>query len=400
MRLRDIPQAWDDYRADRVLRARQEAHDRDARCELRQAWHEACERPNLGLSHAVATSVGVFPARAPRIEEIALGTADEPTRFTVRMPYGLLVEDLEDAGQELAAALFCHRLRFDPVGAGLVAVTLIEHDPHAAIVEHVVRVPGALSLGPDEFGEVMAFPLRSLPHTAIQGTTGGGKSTGIYWWLQQFAEMGPAEVRVAGVDPSGLLFRPMASDRWRVSGLRDAHRAVDVLEDLVREMDNRCEAMPPDEDRLPCGADTDHPYLAVLLEELPGLLVALDAVDSKLAKRARAAVSRLAAEGRKVGIRLVMIAQRFDATSTAGATVRNNCGLRISYAVENRSAVEFLHEGISPDLADQHTRALPGVSLVTAPGRDPVRVRWPVTSYQEWAATARRHSPPPLSAAA
>ncbi len=58
-----------------------------------------------------------------------------------------------------------------------------------------------------------------------------------------------------------------------------------------------------------------------------------------------------------------MVAQRFDANSTAGATVRNNCGLRVSFQVGNRAAVEFLHEGCRPDLGDERTHSAPGVAL-------------------------------------
>ena len=244
-----------------------------------------------------------------------------------------------------------------------------------------------LTLGPDEFGAQIRFEPARLPHIALQGTTGGGKSTALYWLLRQMVAM--PGVRIAGVDPSGLLFRPLPGDPWRVSGLRDLHGAVEVLEALVDEMDARCAEMPWDDDKLPCGPGEAHPWLFVVLEELPGLLAALDSRESKLGKLARSHIGRLAAEGRKVGVRLVMIAQRFDANSTAGATVRNNCGLRMSFQVENRAAVEFLHEGCAPDLADDHTHAAPGVALVTSPGEAVRRVRFPIVTYQQWARDAR-----------
>jgi hypothetical protein len=95
-----------------------------------------------------------------------------------------------------------------------------------------------------------------------------------------------------------------------------------------------------------------------------------------------------------------MVAQRFDANSTAGATVRNNCGLRVSFQVENRAAVEFLHEGCRPDLADEHTHSAPGVALLTSPGEAVRRVRLPVVTYQQWALDARAYTVGPTLVAA
>jgi S-DNA-T family DNA segregation ATPase FtsK/SpoIIIE len=387
---------WDDWRADRVIREREENARREFRHEIRARWREACERPALQLSHVVTNNVGMGPGRYPRILAIDVpDDDDEPVTLRLSMPAGLLVEDLEDAAGELAAGLGVHRVRFEPAGDGTVRATLVEHDPHAAIVEHVEMAPGALVLGPDEVGQVLAFPLAKMGHTAIQGTTGGGKSTAVYWWLRQLVRMPAGEVRIAGLDPSGLLWRPLPPDRWRVSGLADPSRCVAVLDELVAELDRRCAAMPEDDDKLPCGAGEAFPWLVVFLEELPGLLTHLGTVSKALAEKARGAIGRLCAEGRKVGIRVVMIAQRFDANSTAGATVRNNATLRLSFAVENRAAVEFLHEGIEPALAENHTRALPGVSLVTYPGALPTRLRWPLTDFKAWHADAKAYGWPP-----
>jgi len=92
----------------------------------------------------------------------------------------MVIEDLEDAGQELAAVLCCHRLRFEPLDGLHVHVELIEHDPHAGVVHTVDQHPGALTLGPNEFGTPIRFEPARLPHLAVQGTTGGGKSTALY----------------------------------------------------------------------------------------------------------------------------------------------------------------------------------------------------------------------------
>lgn len=369
--------------------------------ELRNRWRLACERPALGLSHVVATTLGgVNPGRMPRLHDIRLGSLADgtPCTFVVELPPGLILADLEDASQELAAALCVHRIAFDQLSGNYARATLVQHDPHAAVVRVVPEVAGVITLGPDENGEPIRVALAQLPHTACQGSSGFGKSTFLYWVLSQLVSM--PGVRISGIDPSGLIFRPMPSDPWRVSGLRSIPDIVCALESLVAEMDERIARIPWDTDSLPCGPDEVDPWLCVVLEELPGLLVSVDSVDAKTAKYVRGLISRLAAEGRKAGVKLIQCAQRFDSNSTAGAGVRNNCGLRISFKVEGASTVQFLHDDATADQVAEHTHAEPGIALVTLPGRELERVRFPVVSYAEWAAAARASAGPGLVVAA
>lgn len=380
-------------RTDRLIRARERIVQDEIRQAVRAAWREACSRPALQLSHGGTIAGGFSPVGAPIIREITVGSEalGVPTRFVVELRPGQVLDDLQDSGRELAQAFNAHRLRFARIGVGpLVEVEIIEDDPHAGILDALPAMPGYLVLGPDEFGEPVAYTPAELIHMAVQGSSGRGKSVFLLGILRQLIRM--PGVRIAGLDPSGVIFRPLPPDPWRISGLGDPAGAVEVLSSLVREMEDRLTRMPWDDDKLPCGEGHPDPWLFVVLEELPGLLAGLDDVDAKLGKRARALISRLAGEGRKVGVRLVMLAQRFDAASTAGATVRNNCGLRLSFGVENRAAVEFLHDGAPLDVVDEHVGAAPGVALVTAPGMSVRRIRALYLTYREWAYAARAAS--------
>jgi S-DNA-T family DNA segregation ATPase FtsK/SpoIIIE len=115
----------------------------------------------------------------------------------------------------------------------------------------------------------------------------------------------------------------------------------------------------------------------VILEEYPGLLRAADAHDKDLGKQIRARVSRLLAESAKVAGRVIMLAQRPTA-SVVGELERAMCSVRISFRCDNRSAVELLHPGTDPVIADEHVRALPGVALITQPGSELMRMRAPM----------------------
>lgn len=382
-----------DARTDRIIADRERRALTEMRHDLRVRWREACERPALQLSHGVPTSTGFGPGRAPVITSISIGSiADSiPTTFVIELRPGQVLDDLTDAGRELAGALFCHRLRFEPIEGPYVRVTLVEDDPHAAVVHVPTSLPGHLVLGPDEYGAPVAFTPATLPHCAVQGATGGGKSTFLYGLMRQVVTT--PGMRLAGADPSGVIFRPLPDDPWRASGLAHPADLVAVLTALVHEMDARLRRLPWDDDRLPCGVGFPDDWVVVILEELPGLLAALSAIDRKLAETAKLLIGRLAAESRKTGMRLVMCAQRFEANTTAGATVRSNAGLRVSFQVENSTAVGFLHDDAGPDVVAEHVSAAPGVALVSAPGARLRRVRAPHVTYRQWAHTARSMCP-------
>ena len=222
----------------------------------------------------------------------------------------------------------------------------------------------------------------------MQGVTRSGKSVWTYGALAQLAAQ--PDVLVAGCDPTGLLWRPFAGSLhslWQVSGLADlpAHEAL--LARLVAEMDRRIVELPPDRDTLAVTAAM--PLLVVVLEELAGLLRALDAAKAAKddpGKRVRALLGRLLAEGAKVGVRVILLVQRAEA-AVVGAFERAMCSLRISFRTDNRASVELLHPGADPAVADAHTTAEPGIALVSMPGRPLTRMRAPfLGGYPEYVA--------------
>ncbi|MBJ7452925.1 MAG: hypothetical protein JHC71_12710, partial [Blastococcus sp.] len=235
---------------------------------------------------------------------------------------------------------------------------------------------GSLLLGRDEQGcDVTASP-RDLPHLVVQGQTRSGKSAWCYALLAQLAPR--PEVLLAGVDPTGLLLRPFAGSRHaqlQAVGLADPARVVAVLEHLVAELDRRVATIDPRADQVATGPSC--PVIVVVLEEWPGVLRVLDQLDPKGAARtARAAVSRLLAEGHKAGLRVVLVCQRADAAVIGGAE-RANLGGRLSFRVDNADAVRMLHPSAGPEVIAEHTAAPPGVALLELPDRPVARVRAP-----------------------
>lgn len=351
---------------------------------LTDTWRRACE--GVGLVQHVETVTGTTVV-TPKIIDITLGT---PTTFIVRLLPGQLMTDVAEVGHRLAPALGATRLRLSPRGDMWVRVELMTHDALSAIVPFpefpLTSVQDTVLLG---IGED-AFPIEqswaAAPHTVVQGVTGSGKSWWTYSLLAQLAT--PKDVIVCGSDPSGLLFRPFKGSRheaFQVSGLAEPMRHIELAQAVVEEMDRRVTALPEHLDQIEVSEDL--PLLVVIFEEYPGLLRALDQVDSKLGKQMRSLVSRLLAEGRKSGIRVLLITQRAEA-NIIGGFERAMCSLRISFRTDNRDAVRLLHPDALAEEGDRHMTAAPGVALLTSPGLPLTRFRGPsIGSYQTYCQT-------------
>ena len=155
-----------------------------------------------------------------------------------------------------------------------------------------------------------------------------------------------------------------------------------LLEDLVAEMDRRLEPSRRVATRSSPRPTT--PTMLVVLEEFPGLLRAADGLPKPkrgkgvpVGDRIRTAVLRLLSEGRKAAFRVLMLAQRFEATAVGGGYARDQFALRLSFRVPADS-LEMLHGTDARSLGQEHANADPGVAYLSGLGRDCQRIRVPV----------------------
>lgn len=327
-----------------------------------ETWTRTCEA--VGLTDDRDTVTGVTHV-VPRIGHVTLGP---PTVLSVRLCHGMLPEDISAQGRRIARSMGAHALRVEARGYSHALVTLLDSDPLA----EPYSLPDGPMTGPvflacDEQGaDVLADPA-DLGHVAVQGATGSGKSAFLYALLSQLAVRD--DVEITGVDPSGILLRPFPG---ALLGLSDPAAVEAHVSGLVADMDRRIAQIPYDRDAL----DVADGLRFIVFEEYPGLLRYLDAADPKIGKRVRALVARLLAEGRKAGIRVILVAQRAEAT-VIGSTERGQCSTRVSFRVDNTDAVRLLHPDADPDTAAAHASAVPGVALLSSPGRPLSRVRAP-----------------------
>lgn len=226
--------------------------------------------------------------------------------------------------------------------------------------------------------DVLLDPL-AVAHTLFTGRTRSGKSVQVYGALAQLKGL---PVQVCGIDPTGILFNALGEDlggsTWRVSTLRDPERARDVMGAIVEEMDRRIiELLQQRRDKF-TRFTTEFPALIVLLEEYPGTLAALQALDQasgakvvdRVETRIRAAIQRLALEGAKVGVFLWIVAQRADASLLTGV-LRSQLTQRFSFS-QDADGLRMLHEAITPEQIEAAQTFLPGQAFAEIAGSLPV----------------------------
>jgi S-DNA-T family DNA segregation ATPase FtsK/SpoIIIE len=340
-------------------------------------WGRACSL--AGLSQTIDTVSGGTEV-IPRIEFVAISER----YLVVRLLPGQLPSDFTAVADRLAYAMGAAAIRVEPRGKTHVIIWLLDRDPLAETVPMTYAADGGVFLGRTEDGADLVHDFRREAHMIVQGVTRSGKSVLTYAMLAALSRQ--PDVICAGIDPTGLLWRPFVGTRheeYQVSGLDRLERHEALLTRLVSLMDQRIEKLPRDRDTIEIS--TDNPMIVVVLEELAALYRAVDSVDPKQGKRIRALIGRILAEGAKVGFRAVLLVQRAEA-AVVGSFERAMCSTRISFRCDNRASVELLHPGTDPVIADAHTTAAPGVALLSTPGRPLTRVRAPwFGSYSKFA---------------
>lgn len=348
---------------------------------LAAAFTDACA--GAGLGQTTSSAAGMPVTLTPKVTHVEL---DDPVWVTVRLCDGMIAADLEKHADRIAECLGVQRIAIQPRRQGWVRVTVNPVDPlgnDVARPQPLSTVHEPMLFGRLESGEHLRRSLLDSTHIAVQGTNGSGKSVFCYNLLSQLAEA--SDVRVVGSDPSGLLLQPWATanNGWHALGTRSLEMHAVVLERLVSGMDDRVANLPPGVDKVT--VDEQTPLMVCVLEEYPGLLRAAqrhdDALNSKdrgkrLLPRIQGAYARLLSEGRKAGIRLLIIAQRADA-DILGGYERGQVRLRFSFSVDTPDAVKMLHPSSAAEMAEQHMVAEPGIALVTAPGVQIDRMRAP-----------------------
>lgn len=234
--------------------------------------------------------------------------------------------------------------------------------------------------------EPIDYDVATPSHIALAGATRSGKSALAYWLLGQLAAM--PWVRIVGSDVSSLLLHPFAGDPLVALGQDDldAHaRALEGVEKLMRDrldrlLAERCDKIG--EFTVAC------PLVVVVIEEFPSLLELAKTLDTstsprgRLEARLRSVFLRLVTQSAKCGIRVLVVAQRMDASILQGVA-RSNVETRFLLR-SDAAGIEMMIPGLDDRQRAFLARALPGVGFMTAPCVPPTLFRGVAVSYRQY----------------
>jgi len=212
--------------------------------------------------------------------------------------------------------------------------------------------------------------------------------------LNQF-EMMP-DVGVVGIDPTGILLAPFVRrfpDVPIVLGATetDLIEGVKLLDDLVSFcMENRLEALRRARMDALREVSPKTPLLLVVLEEWPGFLAACAASDAangrkpgeRLKARADMLVQRLLAEGLKVGMVVMIVAQRADA-DVLGGYRRAQISTRVAFRQEDAEGFRMLWPSAA-ELGISGAGLRPGEGYASTPEGEVRRFRGDYLDYQTY----------------
>ncbi len=196
--------------------------------------------------------------------------------------------------------------------------------------------------------ENLVFDLAKMPHLLVAGATGQGKSVGLNAIITSLLyKKHPSELKFVMIDPKMVEFSfysklerhylaKMESEEEAI--ITDARKAVNTLNALCIEMDNRLELCKRGgaknikeynnkfmQRRLdPRKGHRFLPYIVVVIDEFADLIMT--------AKEVEGPVMRLAQKARAIGIHLIIATQRPDVRVITGG-IKANFPARIAFRV-------------------------------------------------------------------
>lgn len=321
----------------------------------------------------------------------------EPQRvdYVISSRPGQTAHDIQAAGEQIAAITQAHHWDSEILAPNAIRITLFFADSLSGVRNSIAppeNYYGGLIIGRSERGEEVFLDVSESVHTAVQGVTRSGKSALMYGILSGLSYRD--DVLICGVDPTGVLLSPFTSGRgaaWIHNGTKDVEYAATVLENIVDAMDSRIALLNHYRiDKLD-QFTPEMPLITVVLEEYPGLISTAKSDDDASGRRAgdrlrpkiERSVGRLLKEGAKVGIRVIVLAQRMSAEAI-DTDSRAQLGRKISLRVDNPDSIRMLHQQASPELVGKIYEFPPGRAVMEAPGMKLTKIQADNTEYSTY----------------
>ncbi len=272
------------------------------------------------------------------------------------------ISKIESYANDLKMATAAHGLRIiAPIpGRSSVGIEVPNHARETVYIKTVINTKRFVETSaelPIAFGktienEVFLIDLTQMPHLLIAGATGSGKTVGINTIITCLLyKCNPEDLKFVMIDPKKIelsLYRNI--NNHFLATLPDAEepivtdttRAMETLESLTKEMDERYDLMKMamvrdikdynnkyDDNELDDELGHRHlPYIVVVVDELADLMMTAG-------KQIEEPIARLAQLARAVGIHLVVATQRPSVNVITG-TIKANFPARMAYQVASK----------------------------------------------------------------
>lgn len=340
---------------------------------VRRSWPQLMEA--CGLSRRVLDPTGATSTRVPGLQRVRW---DEPDVLVTvpRLMVGQTVDDVVAVSERLRVAVGSRQIRIIPNDAHTgCTVRFLFADPLAQVTYAPLPAVGAVPniddavMGVSEDGSPWVMPIRLSRLTA--GCAGSGKAGVMHGTVLSLAPaVRSGLVQLHGIDLKGGMELGMSQAMFTRYATTLEH-AVIILEDAVRAMLLRAEKLAGMvRTHVPTVAE---PLVVVVIDELARMTAY--AGDSKLMKRADAALRSLLALGRAPGYLVHAFVQdpRKD-TVPQRHLFHESMALRLR---EREEVVMVLNEGAVSAGAACHKipRSTPGIGYVLNESGDVTRVR-------------------------
>ncbi|KJR43251.1 cell division protein FtsK [Candidatus Magnetoovum chiemensis] len=197
--------------------------------------------------------------------------------------------------------------------------------------------PLRLWIGVDILGKPYSLDLAEAPHILIGGTTGSGKSICMHSMLLSLLLNNKREdLKLCLIDPKKtelISYAKIPDFLYNKEIITDASNAIEVLDELSREMQSRMEMLGTRNIQDAKGKGIEIPYIAVFIDELASLIMEDEEVEKKIVSLVRM--------GRALGIHLILATQRPDAETLTGQ-LRSNVPSRIALTVQKSSESKII----------------------------------------------------------
>lgn len=193
-----------------------------------------------------------------------------------------------------------------------------------------------LILGKCRDGELLIIDLCEMPHLLIAGSTGSGKSVLLQSLINSLL-VSNRDMQFALIDPKRVEFSYYNNlDNLYCSIAKDTDSSINLLNNLMKEMNNRFHVLEKHNCRNIFDYKDRMPFIVVVIDELADLLMSSKKVSQEL-------ICRLAQKSRACGIHLIIATQRPSVDVVTGLIKANfpaRISCRVSSYIDSRTILD------------------------------------------------------------